>query len=150
GRTNSPSRTGSARMAMNPTDEIASSGPAGTRTPSGASRRFQRSERHRWTTACSTNQPARYGAKSAQRIAPNAWASCARSPESGQTSQVQSASMPNERTRLITRRISVRELPREDGAWRVVEQPGHRGVTELLVDPCQARSGLLQITDLVE
>ncbi len=53
GRTNSPSRAGRARIAMNPTDEIASSGPAGTRTLSGASRLFQRSDRHTWTTKSS-------------------------------------------------------------------------------------------------
>jgi len=38
GRTNSPSRAGSARIAMNPTDEMASSGPTGIVTPRGASR----------------------------------------------------------------------------------------------------------------
>jgi hypothetical protein len=38
GRTSSPSRSGSARIAMKPTLEIASSGPAGTWIPSGASR----------------------------------------------------------------------------------------------------------------
>jgi hypothetical protein len=38
GRTSSPSRAGSARIAMKPTDEIASSGAGGMRTPSGASR----------------------------------------------------------------------------------------------------------------
>ena len=35
---------------MKPTDEIARSGPSGTRTPSGASSRFQRSERQMWVT----------------------------------------------------------------------------------------------------
>src|SRR3954469_25924416 len=135
---------------MNPTDEIASNGPAGTRTPSGASRWFQRSERHRWTMICRPSQPARQGAKSAQRSAPIASRSCALSAASGHTSQVHSASMTSDRARLMASRISVRKLTREDGARGVIEQPRHRGVTELLVDPRQAGRGLLEVADLVE
>src|ERR1700760_5107188 len=114
---------------MKPTDEIASSGPAGARAPRYA---------------------ARYGPKSAQRSSLiTAW-SWPRSTASGHTSQVHRASMPIERSRLIARRIvSVRELPREDRPRRVIEQPHDRGVTELLVDPGQAGGGLLQIADLM-
>src|ERR1043166_8642707 len=134
---------------MNPTDEIASSGPVGTFTPSGASSRFHRSERQRWTISCRPSQPPRYGAKSAHRSSERLSRSWVYSDALGHTSQVQSASMPRERTRLIARRMSVRELAAKDGARRVIEQPHDRGMAELLVDPGQAGRRLLQVADLM-
>ena len=51
GRTNSPSRTGSARIAMKPTDEMSTMRLNGSDTPMGRSRNSQRHERNRCVTA---------------------------------------------------------------------------------------------------
>ena len=84
---------------------------------------------------------ARYGANVAplQRAATRA-SSCVDVSWLGHTSHRHSASMPNESARLIASFMSVGQLAGEDRARCVIEQPHHRRVAELLLDPRAGRS----------